>query len=143
MTEEFISREAALKYIKSEQCRTCSDIGLCGNCAVLVAVKLLEKVPAADVAEVAHGRWLEEKRQTLLPVEYDDAGEPILHDYVVYRCDRCGRICKQKEPYCIMAWCWLAERFGHWWIALFAIFTMIHYSHSKKSDGGGDESAPD
>lgn len=42
----------------------------------------------------------------------------------------------------IMAWCWLAERFGHWWIALFAIFTMIHYSHSKKSDGGGDESAP-
>lgn len=52
MADEYISREAALKYIKSEQCRTCSDIGLCGNCAVLVAVKLLEKVPAADVAEV-------------------------------------------------------------------------------------------
>lgn len=57
MPEEYISREAALKYIKSEQCGTCSDIGLCGNCAVLVAVKLLEKVPAADVAEVVHGRW--------------------------------------------------------------------------------------
>ena len=55
---DYISREAALKYIKSEQCRTCSDIGLCGNCAVLVAVKLLEKVPAADVAEVVHGEWL-------------------------------------------------------------------------------------
>ena len=52
MADEYISREAALKYIKSEQCRTCSDIGLCGNCAVLVAVKLLEKVPAADVAPV-------------------------------------------------------------------------------------------
>ena len=52
MPDEYISREAALKYIKSEQCKTCSDIGLCGNCAVLVAVKLLEKVPAADVAEV-------------------------------------------------------------------------------------------
>ncbi len=52
MPDEYISREAALKYIKLEQCRTCSDIGLCGNCAVLVAVKLLEKVPAADVAEV-------------------------------------------------------------------------------------------
>lgn len=59
MPEEYISREAALKYIKSEQCRTCSDIGLCGNCAVLVAVKLLEKVPAADVAEVHHARWEE------------------------------------------------------------------------------------
>ena len=58
MPDEYISREAALKYIKSEQCRTCSDIGMCGNCAVLVAVKLLEKVPAADVAEVVHGEWL-------------------------------------------------------------------------------------
>ena len=55
MPDEYISREAAVKYIKSEQCRTCSDIGLCGNCAVLVAVKLLEKVPAADVAEVVQG----------------------------------------------------------------------------------------
>lgn len=56
MLEGYISREAAVKYIKSEQCRTCSDIGLCGNCAVLVAVKLLEKVPAADVAEVVRCR---------------------------------------------------------------------------------------
>lgn len=52
MPDEYISRSKALKYIKLEQCKTCSDIGLCGNCAVLVAVKLLEKVPAADVAEV-------------------------------------------------------------------------------------------
>ena len=57
MPDEYISREAALKYIKSEQCKTCSDIGLCGNCAVLVAVKLLEKVSAADVVEVVHGQW--------------------------------------------------------------------------------------
>lgn len=56
MPDEYISREAALKYIKSEQCKTCSDIGLCGNCAVLVAVKLLEKVPAADVAPVVRCR---------------------------------------------------------------------------------------
>ena len=59
MADEYISREAALKYIKSKQCRTCSDIGLCGNCAVLVAVKLLEKVPAADVVPVVHGRWID------------------------------------------------------------------------------------
>lgn len=63
-------------------------------------ILLLKNAPAADVSEVVHGRWLEEKRQTLLPVEYDDVGEPILHDYVVYRCYRCGRTCKQKEPYC-------------------------------------------
>ena len=52
MADEYIRRDDALKYIKSEQCRTCSDIGLCGNCAVLVAVRLLKEVPAADVAPV-------------------------------------------------------------------------------------------
>lgn len=70
MPDEYISREAALKYIKSEQCRTCSDIGLCGNCAVLVAVKLLEKVPAADVAEVV--RCKDCKHRT----EYGNCGHP-------------------------------------------------------------------
>ena len=43
----------------------------------------------------------------------------------------------------IACWCGLAYHFGRWWIALFAIFTMIHSSSTKKSDGGGDESAPD
>ncbi len=70
MPDEYISREAALKYIKSEQCRTCSDIGMCGNCAVLVAVKLLEKVPAADVAEVVHGRWCASKIRSIETVFY-------------------------------------------------------------------------
>ena len=65
MPDEYISREAALKYIKLEQGRTCSDIGLCGNCAVLVAVKLLEKVPAADVSrlELSEGAREETQRQ--------------------------------------------------------------------------------
>lgn len=70
MPDEYISREAALKYIKSEQCKTCSDIGLCGNCAVLVAVKLLEKVPAADVAPVV--RCKDCKHRT----EYGNCGHP-------------------------------------------------------------------
>lgn len=70
MPDEYISREAALKYIKSEQCRTCSDIGLCGNCAVLVAVKLLEKVPAADVAEVVRCRDCKHR------TEYGNCGHP-------------------------------------------------------------------
>lgn len=40
----------------------------------------------------------------------------------------------------IACWCGLAEYFGHWWIALFAIFTMIHHSKSV-SDGGGKSEA--
>lgn len=93
MTEEFISRAEALEDF--EECNKSNP-----NWTPQRVKTLLLRQPAADVAPVVHGRWLEEKGQTLLPVEYDDVGKPILHDYVVYRCDRCGRTCKQKEPYC-------------------------------------------
>lgn len=49
---EYIERKAAIDYIKQSQCKKCSDIGLCGNCAVLTGVRLFEEVPAADVALV-------------------------------------------------------------------------------------------
>lgn len=91
MPDEYISREAALKYIKSEQCRTCSDIGLCGNCAVLVAVKLLEKVPAADVAEVVFARWEEADW-----CEYDaQSCETIRHPKAAIVCTNCRRAFKK------------------------------------------------
>ena len=55
---EYIEREAAIDYIKQSQCKKCSDIGLCGNCAVLTGVRLFEEVPAADIAPVVHGQWI-------------------------------------------------------------------------------------
>lgn len=54
---EYIERKAAIDYIKQSQCKKCSDIGLCGNRAVLTGVRLFEEVPTADVAPVVHGRW--------------------------------------------------------------------------------------
>lgn len=97
MLEGYISREAAVKYIKSEQCRTCSDIGLCGNCAVLVAVKLLAKVPAADVAEVVHGQWEGEGDG------YAD-GEIVLD---VWHCSQCGYCIDDgtDNPDCLPKYC--------------------------------------
>lgn len=97
MLEGYISREAAVKYIKSEQCRTCSDIGLCGNCAVLVAVKLLAKVPAADVAEVAYGQWEGEGDG------YAD-GEIVLD---VWHCSQCGYCIDDgtDNPDCLPKYC--------------------------------------
>lgn len=97
MPDEYISREAALKYIKSEQCKTCSDIGLCGNCAVLVAVKLLEKVPAADVAEVVYGQWEGEGDG------YAD-GEIVLD---VWHCAQCGYCIDDgtDNPDCLPKYC--------------------------------------
>ncbi len=93
MTEEFISRAEALEDFES--CNAENP-----NWTPQRVKTLLLRQAAADVAPVVHGRWLKEKKQTFLPVEYDDIGEPILHDYVAYMCDRCRRTCKQKEPYC-------------------------------------------
>lgn len=96
MIEGYISRTNALKAASE----WINEMYLAPVARTSLLLAKLRELPAADVAPVVHGRWLEEKRQTLLPVEYDDVGKPILHDYVVYRCDQCGRTCKQKEPYC-------------------------------------------
>lgn len=98
MTAEYLDRSSLVARMKYYEEHTTEESG--EHYAYSVALREIRNAPAADVAEVVHGRWLEEKKQTLLPVEYDDVGKPILHDYVVYRCDRCGRTCKQKEPYC-------------------------------------------
>lgn len=60
----------------------------------------IDNIPAANVAEVRHGHWIAEQFQTLIPVEYDEFGEPVLHDHIVYRCSQCGRVNHKKEPYC-------------------------------------------
>lgn len=52
---EYIEREEAIKNIKEHQCRNCSDIGICGNCAVLTAIKLFENIPAVDVQPM---KWI-------------------------------------------------------------------------------------
>ena len=56
--DDYISRQAAIKYIKSKQCSKCSDIGLCGGCAVMKALKLLDEIPPADVRPAVRGRWI-------------------------------------------------------------------------------------
>ena len=65
-----------------------------------VILAIVDAQPAADVVEVRHGRWVSEIHHTYLPVEYDDAGDPILHEYTSYRCSLCGREEAKKEPYC-------------------------------------------
>ena len=63
-------------------------------------VRLVNFAPAANVVEVRHGRWAPEIHHTYLPVEYDDAGGPILHEYISYRCSLCGREEAKEELYC-------------------------------------------
>ena len=44
--------------------------------------------------------WITVPFQSYIPVEYDENNQPILHDYISYKCSRCGRTEKVKEPYC-------------------------------------------
>lgn len=85
---EYIKREDALKEV---------DRSLSLNEAYS---RIASHIIAADVVEVKHGRWIEEHFGTLIPVEYDDNGNVIVHDCVNYRCNLCGRIENKKEPFC-------------------------------------------
>lgn len=65
-----------------------------------LANAIILEAPEADVEKVQHGEWLERTRETLIPVEFDANGDPILHKVIEYKCNLCGRIEGNKEPYC-------------------------------------------
>lgn len=60
----------------------------------------LSYLPAEDVVPAVHGKWIEQHFGTLIPVEYDDNGNVIVHDCINYQCSLCGRTESKKEPYC-------------------------------------------
>ncbi len=63
-------------------------------------INTIDVQPTIDAAPVVHGKWIEKRGQTYLPVEYNEEGELILHDYTTYICSICGRHEAVKEPYC-------------------------------------------
>ena len=65
-----------------------------------VAISALRPVSREQVEKVWRGKWIKELRQTYIPVEYDEQGEVILHDFVVYHCSICGRENTKEEPFC-------------------------------------------
>ena len=87
--DEYIKREDALTAL-SKSGVTCN----------MRAHKIVAALPAADVAEVRHGRWIPKINHTYMPVEYDENGAPILHRYTSYYCSLCGREEAKEEPYC-------------------------------------------
>ena len=91
--KEYIERAHLLKNLGYDETRR--DDVLPGSTFDIVL-----KEPAADVAEVRHGRWNPEIHHTYIPVEYDQNGDPILHEYTSFRCSLCGREELKEEPYC-------------------------------------------
>ena len=68
--------------------------------AIGKAMEALRSVSRDRIEKVWKGEWIKERRQTYIPVEYDEQGEVILHDFVVYRCSICGRENTKEEPFC-------------------------------------------
>ena len=68
--------------------------------ALDMSISALRPVSREQVEKVWRGKWIKELRQTYIPVEYDEQGEVILHDFVVYHCSICGRENTKEEPFC-------------------------------------------
>ena len=101
MDNDLISRKELLDWLTNPTgfrtyCKNCCGID-CLNCLIGEAIK---NAPTVDAVPVRRGKWIEEQGQTFIPVEYDEFDNPVLHDYILYRCSQCGRIENKKEPYC-------------------------------------------
>lgn len=110
---EYINREAIpiKQFIKTAQMFSedivCAvgtgfmeDIAESENKELFEIINAIRTAPAADVAEVKHGEWIEETFETLIPVEFDENDEPILHKHIRYKCSVCGRKERYKELFC-------------------------------------------
>lgn len=85
---EYIKREDALEITK----RTSGDYA--------TAFAEIRKIPAADVIPVVHGKWIEKQEETYCPPQFGEDGALILHKYINYFCNLCGRRSIVPEPYC-------------------------------------------
>ncbi len=84
MPDEYISREAAMKAANEWVSEAC----MAPVMRVSRLFDKLAKVPAADVAEVVHRRW----------ISFLDGDHIMPERY--YRCSRCGRAESRRQPYC-------------------------------------------
>lgn len=91
MSEEYIPREAAIDSVKAEMKYRNGTLDY--NAGLLRATENLEILPAADVAEVRHGRWVHGR----------EVGREYLGDCLVeifydrWTCSECGYVVDDHE----------------------------------------------
>ena len=88
---EYIEREALMRRIKEIHCAECDSYhGVrCRACWVDDTLDYIDSEPAADVATVRHGRWIEG-----VVIQTDIA---TLYDYT---CPLCGIVSDRNSNYC-------------------------------------------
>lgn len=53
-------------------------------------IELIEKLPAADVAEVKHGQWIKSETEGETLSRCSECGYPVSHWYTTNYCPNCG-----------------------------------------------------
>ena len=87
MPDEYISRAEAVKIAEKYGLANGSALGRHTGLADCIASEI-SGLPAADVAEVVHRRW----------ISFLDGDHIMPERY--YRCSRCGRVESRRQPYC-------------------------------------------
>lgn len=99
---DYISREAAIEKIRVAGCTDCggSSGTICGFCDFDNAIRLIKRLPAADVEPVRHSYW--ESYDTSQYMGTDEFGEPKWRPGRFYICHnhRCRRKTVVKSNYC-------------------------------------------
>lgn len=93
--DEYISREETIKRIKECYCTGCNSYNgvRCRACGTGDAIDVIEDAPAADVAPVVHGRWIEKSalaRKIYFECSQCGAQENKHTAIKGYYCWRCG-----------------------------------------------------
>lgn len=81
--QKYIDCEAFIQMVK--------DIPMWGSVAAMMA----DSMPAADVAPVIHGEWVEHEC-----FRCNSDGEPVVKTGDILVCSECGRDVYFPEPYC-------------------------------------------
>ena len=94
---DYISREAAIEAVREIfSCETCngSNIGtICTFCNVGQAILLIKNIPAADVAEVRHGRWIVRK-------EHINLADGSCKEWYNFFCSECDAPNNSPTDFC-------------------------------------------
>ena len=93
--DEYIRKESAISIFRAK-----AEMAVCTPAHPYFdrAAKMLELLPAADVATVRHGFWRAFTNPRYCGL--DDSGDPIYRDGVLYYCSECARKTVIKERYC-------------------------------------------
>ena len=67
---------------------------------ILYELDMRTDMPSKDVREVIHGKWIEHEFESIIPYQEDENGDVVMHKYISYKCNLCGRTESKQEPYC-------------------------------------------